>query len=122
MRPYRDHWRRMCAQLVEARLAANKTQAAIARQIKVGKTNVSETETGRTVPNVESVIGYADTVGMSLTLVPMQLSRLLSLDPGDVVMILRAAQVAAELGPLDALEAQRVRAALAKAHVGEAAK
>lgn len=75
---------------------------------------VSRLETGRSVPEVPTLIGYADAVGLELVLVARPQASLLNLTGEEALAVLRAARTASYGQLLTHPEAYRVRTILMK--------
>jgi len=56
------------AQMIKARIAANLTQGDVAELLKTKKSNISRLESlnSKSLPNLSTIIDYADAVGFKL--------------------------------------------------------
>lgn len=111
-------WDRLRTALVHAREKAGLDITDITRGCRCAKSTLRHLEAGDTYSRADTLLAYADAVGLEIAAVDRHLARLLTLDHDDSVAVLRAARVAAEGQRLTPMESRRVAHALDKINPG----
>lgn len=102
--------------LIAARKASNLKIDALTRRCRCSKSTIQQLEAGTRYSRADTLISYAQAVGLDIAAVDHRAARLLALGPDELVAIIRAAQVAADGCRLTPLQASTVAKALAAYH------
>lgn len=112
-------WDHIRSRLFQARNDADISLERLSRRCGCAKGTLRQLETGNAYSRSDTLIAYAQALGLDLTVVNRHTARLTALGRDDVVAILRAAQAAADGHRLTPMQARRVTEALAQLHPQE---